>query len=77
MLRVWSHFRERSSLVLRRERHKIFEVLQHHRTSSAATPIRPPVVPIKARGKIAVRGLGHFAEWRFQNRSTLEVRFGF
>ena len=39
MLRVRSHFHENNSLVLRRERHKIFEVLQYHRTSSEATPL--------------------------------------
>ncbi len=76
LLRVRSHFRKSSALVLRRERHKTFEVLQHHRASSAATPIRPPVVAIKARGKIAVRRLGHLAERCFQNRGAFEVRLG-
>ena len=67
MLRMRSHFRGKGSLVLRRERHKTIEVLQHHRTSSAAAPIRPPVVSIQARCKIAVRWLGYFPERGFQN----------
>ena len=77
MLRMRSHFHENDALVLRQERHKTFEVLQHHRPSSEAAPLRAPVVAIKARGKIAVRWVGHFAERGFQNRGALEVRFGF
>ena len=77
MLRMRSHFREKSSLVLRPERHRTFEILQHHRASSEANPIRPPMVPIKAGSEIATRRMGHFPERRFQNRGTPEVRLGF
>ena len=77
MLRMRSHFREKSSLVLHRGRHKTFEVLQHHRASSEANPIRPPMVPIKAGREIATRRLGYFPERCFQNRGAPEVRLGF
>ena len=77
MLRMRSHFHEKTPLVLRREGHKTFEILQHHRASSEANPIRSPMVPIKVGGKIAARRLGHFPERRVENRGSLEVRFGF
>ena len=67
MLRVRSHFHENNSLFLRRERHKNFEVLQYHRTSSEATPLRSAVVAIEARGETAMCGLGHFPERGFQD----------
>ena len=77
MLRPRSHFREKNSLVLRRERHITFEILQHHRASSEANPIRPRLVPIRNGCEIAACGLGHFQERRFQNRGALEIRLGF
>ena len=77
MLRGRSHFHENILLVLRPERHKTLEILQHHRASSEANPLRPPMVPIQAGGEIAARRLGHFPERCFQNRGALEVRHGF
>ena len=77
MLRRRSHFRESIPLVLRPERHKTLEILQHHRASSEANPIRPRLVPIRNGCEIAACGLGHFQERRFQNRGTLEIRLGF
>ena len=77
MLRMRSHFHENTSLVLRPERHKTLEILQHRRASSEANPIRPPMVPIKAGCEIATRWLGHFPERCFQNRGAPEIRLGF
>lgn len=77
MLRGRSHFHEDTDLVLRPEKRKTREILQHHRPAGEEDSIRPKMVAREAGRQIAVRGMGHFPERGFQDRGAPEVRFGF
>ena len=76
-LRIRSRFPQEFAQVLRRERHKTLEILQHCWSSNTKTPLRPSVVPIEARCQTAMRRMGHFPERPFKNRGAVEIRFGF
>ena len=76
-LRIRSRFPQKFAQVLRRERHKNLEILQHRWSSNTKTPLRTSLVSIEAGRKIAMRRMGHLPKRPFKLEARLRFALDF